>query len=65
MNIEGESIQAAFAAALAWLSAVLGVLIVPITMLTAAMIIDYCTGMASAWKKATLSTIDENTLMEV
>lgn len=56
MNIEGKSVQAVLAAALAWLSTALGVLIVPIMMLTAAMIIDYCTGMASAWRKANLSS---------
>lgn len=55
-QIGEKSVQAVLAAALTWLTASFGMLIVPIIMLTAAMIIDYCTGMASAWKKATLSS---------
>lgn len=55
-HYEAKTIQATFSAALAWLTASLGMLIVPIIMLTSAMIIDYCTGMAAAWKKADLSS---------
>lgn len=55
-RIEEKSIQAVFSAALATLSVYLGVLVVPIIMLTVAMIIDYGTGMAAAWKKSDLSS---------
>ena len=54
--MEKKTLQAAFSAALAALSAYFGVLVIPIIMLTVAMIIDYGTGMAAAWKKSELSS---------
>lgn len=56
MNIEGKSVQAAFAAALTMLTYYLGMVAVPIVVLMIAMIIDYVTGMVSAWHKAELSS---------
>ena len=56
MNIEGKTVQAAFAAALTMLTYYLGMVAVPIVVLMIAMIIDYVTGMVSAWHKAELSS---------
>lgn len=53
---EGITIQAVLSAALSVLSVYMGAMIVPLIMLTAAMIIDYGTGMAAAWKKSDLSS---------
>lgn len=56
MNIEKKSVQAAFTAALTMLTYYLGMVAVPIVVLMIAMIIDYVTGMISAWHKAELSS---------
>ena len=56
MNIEKKSVQAAFTAALTMLTYYLGMVAVPIVVLMIAMIIDYVTGMVSAWHKAELSS---------
>ena len=56
MNIEGKSVQAAFAAAVSAVACYLGIVAVPIVLLLIAMIIDYVTGMISAWHKAELSS---------
>lgn len=56
MNIEGKSVQAAFSTALTMLTYYLGMVAVPIVVLMIAMIIDYVTGMISAWHKAELSS---------
>lgn len=53
---EAKTIQAAFSAALAMLTAYFGIVAVPITVLVVAMAIDYGTGMAAAWKQADLSS---------
>ena len=55
-QIEGKTIQAAFTAALTMLTYYLGMVAVPIVVLMIAMIIDYVTGMVSAWHKAELSS---------
>lgn len=51
-----KSVQAAFAAALSALTCYLGIVAVPIVLLLIAVIIDYVTGMISAWYKAELSS---------
>lgn len=56
MNIEGKSVQAAFAAAFSAFACYLGIVAVPIVVLLIAMIIDYVTGMISAWYKSELSS---------
>ena len=56
MNIEGKSVQTAFAAAISAVTCYLGIVAVPIVVLLLAMIIDYVTGMISAWHKAELSS---------
>lgn len=49
--------QQAFASAsLAALTSYLGIIAIPVIILTAAMIIDYITGMISAWHKSELSS---------
>ena len=53
---EGITIQAVLSAALAALSVYMGAMLVPLIILTVAMIIDYGTGMAAAWKKSDLSS---------
>lgn len=53
---EEKTIQAVFAASLAGLASYLGVVAVPIAILMVAMLIDYITGMASAWNSAQLSS---------
>lgn len=55
-QIEGKTVQAAFAAALSAFTCYLGIVAVPIVLLLIAMIIDYVTGMISAWYKAELSS---------
>lgn len=55
-QIEGKTVQAAFAAAFSALTCYLGTVAVPIVLLLIAMIIDYVTGMISAWHKAELSS---------
>lgn len=56
MNIEEKSLQAVFSAALAALISYLGIVAVPVTVLVFAMIIDYITGMISAWHSSELSS---------
>lgn len=56
MNIKEKSVQAAFSTALTMLTYYLGMVAVPIVVLMIAMIIDYVTGMVSAWHKAELSS---------
>lgn len=56
MDIEGKSVQAAFAVAVSAVTYYLGIVAVPIVVLLTAMIIDYLTGMISAWHKAELSS---------
>ena len=51
MDIEGKSVQAVSAVA-----CYLGIVTVPIMVLLITMIIDYLTGMISAWHKADLSS---------
>lgn len=53
---EGKTIQAVFAAFLAMLAAYFGVVAVPVTVLFVAMVIDYVTGMISAWHCLELSS---------
>lgn len=71
MQSEGKTIQGAFSVLGSLALSYMGVIAVPILMLCFVMIMDYITGMAAAWKKATLSSkkqyyaIGENTLMEV
>ena len=55
-NNEEESLQAVFSASAAVLISYLGIVAVPIIILIIAMIIDYVTGMISAWHKAELSS---------
>lgn len=55
-HYEAKTIQAAFSAALAMLTAYFGVVAVPVVGLVVAMVIDYSTGMAAAWKKSVLSS---------
>lgn len=55
-QLEGKTIQAAFSMALAGLTAYLGIVAVPITVLIVAMIVDYATGMAAAWHDSSLSS---------
>lgn len=56
VKLEERSLQAVFSAALAALISYLGVIAIPVTVLMAAMIIDYVTGMAAAWHKKKLSS---------
>ena len=55
-QVEAKTIQAAFSAALAMLTAYFEIVAVPITVLVVAMAIDYGTGMAAAWKQSELSS---------
>lgn len=55
-QVETRSLQAALSAALAMLTSYLGVVAVPVIVLTVAMVIDYGTGMAAAWKRSDLSS---------
>jgi len=54
--LEEKSLQAVFSAALAALISYLGIVAVPVTVLVFAMIIDYITGMISAWHGSELSS---------
>ena len=54
--MEEKSLQAVFSAALAALISYLGIVAVPVTVLVFAMIIDYITGMISAWHGSELSS---------
>lgn len=56
IQLEERPLQAVFSAALAALISYLGVIAIPVTVLMAAMIIDYVTGMAAAWHKKKLSS---------
>ena len=56
VKLEERSLQAVFSAALAALISYLGVIAIPVTVLTAAMITDYITGMISAWHNSELSS---------
>lgn len=53
---EGKTIQAVFAAFLAMLASYMGIVAVPVTVLIVAMVIDYVTGMVSAWHASELSS---------
>lgn len=55
-NIESKSLQAVLSAACTMLAYYLGIVIVPVIVLCAVMVIDYATGMISAWKSADLSS---------
>ena len=56
IKLEERPLQAVFSAALAALISYLGVISIPVTVLMAAMIIDYVTGMAAAWHTKKLSS---------
>lgn len=56
IKLEEWPLQAVFSAALAALISYLGVIAIPVTVLMAAMIIDYVTGMAAAWHTKKLSS---------
>ena len=51
-----RSLQVIFSASLAALTSYLGVIAIPVIILTAAMITDYITGMISAWHNSELSS---------
>ena len=53
---DDRSIQMIFSAAITALISYLGVIAIPVTVLMAAMIIDYVTGMAAAWHNKKLSS---------
>ena len=55
-QVEERSLQAVIAMSIAALTSYLNAVIVPITVLMIAMIIDYITGMVSAWHKSELSS---------
>lgn len=55
-NIEAKSIQTALAAFLAMIAYYFGIIIVPLIVLCVVMVIDYITGMISAWKNTELSS---------
>lgn len=54
--MQNKGFQAFVSATFAALSAYFGMIVIPIIVLTVAMIIDYGTGMAAAWKKSELSS---------
>ena len=56
VKIEEKSLQAVFSASIAALTSYLGIVAVPVTVLVFAMIIDYITGMISAWHSSELSS---------
>lgn len=56
LQTDERSLQVIFSAALAALISYLGVVAIPVTVLMAAMIIDYVTGMAAAWHNKKLSS---------
>lgn len=53
---EGKTLQTVFSAALAAFVSYLGVVAIPVAVLIIAMIIDYVTGMVSAWHSKELSS---------
>lgn len=53
---EGKTLQTAFAAFFTMLTYYLGIMAVPIIVLFVAMIVDYVTGMVSAWHSSDLSS---------
>lgn len=55
-QVEERSLQAVIAMSIAALTSYLNAIIAPITVLMIAMIIDYITGMVSAWHKSELSS---------
>lgn len=55
-NIESAAISATFSAAIAALVCYLDVMAVPVIVLCAVMVLDYITGMISAWRKKTLDS---------
>ena len=55
-NIESKSLQVVLSAACTMLAYYLGIVIVPVIVICAVMVIDYATGMISAWKSADLSS---------
>lgn len=55
-QVEERSLQAVIAMSIAALTSYLNAVIVPITVLMIAMIIDYITGMVSAWHSSELSS---------
>ncbi len=55
-NTEARTVQAALSAFLAVLSCYGGVVVVPLVILMVVMVIDYITGMVSAWHSAELSS---------
>ena len=55
-NIESAAISATFSAAVAALICYLDVMAVPVIVLCAVMVLDYITGMASAWKRKNLDS---------
>ena len=56
IKAEEKSLQAVFSASIAALTSYLGIVAVPVTVLVFAMIIDYITGMISAWHGSELSS---------
>ena len=56
IKAEEKSLQAVFSASLAALTSYLGVIAIPVIILTAVMITDYITGMISAWHSSELSS---------
>ena len=56
VKIEEKSLQAVFSASIAALTSYLGIVAVPVTVLVFAMLIDYITGMISAWHSSELSS---------
>lgn len=55
-NIEAKSVQTALSAFLAMIAYYFGIIIVPLIVLCVVMVIDYITGMISAWKNTELSS---------
>ena len=55
-QVEERSLQAVIAMSIAALTSYLGIVAVPVTVLVFAMIIDYITGMISAWHSSELSS---------
>lgn len=55
-NIESKSLQVVLSAACTMLAYYIGAVAVPVIVLCAVMVIDYATGMISAWKSADLSS---------
>ena len=55
-NTEARTVQTALAAFVAMIAYYMGIIIVPLIVLCVVMVIDYITGMISAWKKSDLSS---------